>query len=191
MDMSTTTAANGKLEILQRSRKKTPHGWVQDKDGNASVDPFILGEGGALLPLGSDRIHSSHKGYCLGSMVDILCGILPGANYGPWVPPFVAFLNPANNPVGEGIGHFFGAIRIDAFRPPGEFKEHMDNWIQTFKNAETIAGQEKVIIPGDPEREMAQRRRTEGIPLQEKVIESLQDVAKELNVDFPREVVQG
>jgi len=184
MDMSTTTAANGKLEILQRAGKETPHGWVQDKDGNEAIDPFILGEGGALLPLGSDRVHSSHKGYCLGSMVDILCGVLPGANYGPWVPPFVAFLNPSNNPVGEGIGHFFGAIRIDAFRPAEEFKDHMDNWIRTFRNAKTVAGEAKVIIPGDPEREIAEIRRREGIPLQEKVVTSLKNAAKELKLSF-------
>ena len=70
-DFATTTAANGKLEILQRKGEEAPVGWIQDHDGLPSTDPEELKKGGALLPLGGDRIHSSHKGYCLGSIVDI------------------------------------------------------------------------------------------------------------------------
>src|SRR5690606_12632141 len=108
--------------------------------------------GGALLPLGGDREHGSHKGYGLSSVVDIFSAVLSGANYGPWVPPFVAFLEPPTDPVGRGIGHFFGALRIDAFRPAGEFKAHMDNWITRFRKAEPVKKGQPVIIPGDPER---------------------------------------
>ncbi|WP_040396162.1 Ldh family oxidoreductase, partial [Cesiribacter andamanensis] len=91
-DFATTTAANGKLEILQRKQLSTPTGWVQDAAGGSSTNPNELKAGGALLPLGSEYERGSHKGYCLGSIVDILSGVLSGANYGPWVPPFVAFL---------------------------------------------------------------------------------------------------
>ena len=75
-DLATTTAANGKLEILQRKNFQTPTGWVQDKDGNASNDPHALKTGGALLPLGGDRDHGSHKGYALGAVVDIFSALL-------------------------------------------------------------------------------------------------------------------
>jgi len=184
-DFATTTAANGKLEILQRTGKQAPDGWIQTKDGSSSSDPFSLSSGGALLPLGSDKEHGSHKGYCLGSVVDIFSAVLSGANYGPWVPPFVAFLDPPNDPVGEGIGHFFGAMRIDAFRPADEFLFHMDNWIRTFRSAATVAGQEQVVIPGDPEREMAIIREKEGIPLNEKVISDLKSLADKLQITFP------
>ncbi|MEQ8926924.1 MAG: Ldh family oxidoreductase, partial [Fulvivirga sp.] len=70
-DLATTTAANGKLEILQRKDEEAPLGWVQKKDGSASTNPNELKDGGALLPLGGDREHGSHKGYALGSIVDI------------------------------------------------------------------------------------------------------------------------
>lgn len=184
IDMATTPVANGKLEVLQRKGENIPEGWAQDKDGNASIDAEILKKGGAMLPLGSDRIHGSHKGYCLGSMVDILTAVLSGANYGPWVPPFVAFLDPPENPVGEGIGHFIGAMRIDAFRPAEEFKKHMDNWIETFRQAEPIDPNQKVLIPGDPERMLEQERRTNGIPLLDPVVEDLTKIGKELGVEF-------
>jgi LDH2 family malate/lactate/ureidoglycolate dehydrogenase len=181
-DFATTTAANGKLEILQRKNKDAPAGWIQKKDGSPSINANELMEGGALIPLGSDFEHGSHKGFCLGAWVDIFSAVLSGANYGPWVPPFVSFLAPPANPVGEGIGHFFGALRVDAFRPAREFKQHMDNWITRFRAAKTIDGQSRVVIPGDPEREAENERMNEGIPLNEKVVEDLKQLAEKLNI---------
>jgi L-2-hydroxycarboxylate dehydrogenase (NAD+) len=183
-DFATTTAANGKLEILQRKNLDAPVGWIQKKNGTASTNAHELKEGGALIPLGSDREHGSHKGFCLGALVDIFSAVLSGANYGPWVPPFVSFLSPPADPVGAGIGHFFGAMRVDAFRPASEFKSHMDNWISRFRAAKTIDGVDRVIIPGDPEREMTELRLKEGIPLNEKVVEDLQHLGETVKVKF-------
>lgn len=183
-DFATTTAANGKLEILQRKNEDAPLGWIQKKDGAPSTNAHELKEGGALIPLGSDREHGSHKGFCLGAWVDIFSAVLSGANYGPWVPPFVSFLSPPSDPVGSGIGHFFGAMRIDAFRPAAEFKHHMDNWITRFRSARTIEGETRVVIPGDPEREMTAERLQNGIPLNEKVVNDLRELSDKLGVGF-------
>jgi len=175
-DMATTTAANGKLEILQRKNGDAPIGWVQDKDGADSTDANMLKKGGALLPLGSDREHGSHKGYALGSIVDIFSAVLSGASYGPWAPPFPTYVPMPQNMPGKGLGHFFGAMRVDAFRPAEEFKSHMDNWISRFRNATPAEGHNNVLIPGDPEREMESIRIHEGIPLVESVVEELNKV---------------
>ncbi len=184
LDMATTTAANGKLEMLQRRDGVAPMGWIQDKEGNYSTDPHELKAGGALLPLGGDKEHGSHKGYGLGAVVDIFSAILSGANYGPWVPPFPSYIPMPDEMPGKGIGHFFGAMRIDAFRPADDFKLHMDKWIKRFRNAKTIKGQEKVLIPGDPEREMESIRIKEGIPLLKPVVEDLKYLAEKFEVDF-------
>jgi len=172
-DFATTTAANGKLEILQRKHQEAPQGWVQDKEGNPSADANELKTGGALLPLGSDYTHGSHKGYALGSIVDIFSAVLSGASYGPWAPPFPAYVPMPENMPGQGLGHFFGAMRIDAFRPADEFKTHMDNWIARFRAAKPAPGQTHVLIPGDPERLAEQDRRANGIPLLDSVVEDL------------------
>ena len=185
-DMATTTAANGKLEILQRKKGAAPLGWIQDKEGMASCDPNELKHGGALLPLGGDREHGSHKGYALGSIVDIFSGVLSGANYGPWVPPFPSYLPMPDNMPGEGIGHFFGAMRIDAFRPAEEFKEHMDAWIRTFHNAKTIPGEERVYIAGDIERETEIERKRSGIPVVGSVIRDLEELGGKFHVPVPQ-----
>jgi L-2-hydroxycarboxylate dehydrogenase (NAD+) len=183
-DFATTTAANGKLEILQRKNAAAPTGWIQTKDGAGSTDANELKNGGSLLPLGSDREHSSHKGYALGAIVDIFSAVLSGANYGPWVPPFPAYVPMPENMPGEGIGHFFGAMRIDAFRTADEFKQHMDNWIQRFRTAKTVAGEEKVIIPGDPEREMEVVRMKDGIPLVNAVVEDLKVLGEKFEISL-------
>ena len=184
-DLATTTAANGKLEILQRKSEDAPLGWIQDKDGNASTNPHELKTGGALLPLGGDRDHGSHKGYALGAVVDILSAVLSGANYGPWVPPFPAYVPMPTGMPGKGIGHFLGAMRIDAFRPAEDFKYHMDKWIRRFRSATPASGHDKVLIPGDPEREMEAQRIISGIPLVSSVVEDLKTLAAKLNVEFP------
>lgn len=163
-DFATTTAANGKLEILQRKDLQTPTGWVQDQAGQPSSDASILKKDGALLPLGSDRDHGSHKGYALGSIVDIFSAVLSGASYGPWAPPFPAYIPMPLNMPGQGLGHFFGAMRVDAFRPASEFKWHMDHWINRFRQATPINPEQPVLIPGDPERAFEKDRMVNGIP---------------------------
>ena len=170
------------MEILQRKNLNAPTGWVQDKDGNPSINPHELKAGGALLPLGGDREHGSHKGYALGAIVDIFSAVLSGANYGPWVPPFPAYVPMPSEQPGKGIGHFFGAMRIDAFRPAADFKFHMDKWISRFRSATTMNGEEQVLIPGDPEREMEENRIKSGIPLLHAVEEDLGFLGEKLGV---------
>lgn len=183
-DFATTTAANGKLEILQRKGEGTPTGWLQDSQGMGTQDAHALKTGGALLPLGGDKEHGSHKGYALGAIVDIFSAILSGANYGPWVPPFPAYVPMPDGMPGKGIGHFLGAMRIDAFRPADEFKKHMDNWITRFRNAKTVDGFEAVLIPGDIEREMEKERSMSGIPILPAVEKDLVQLGSRLGIAF-------
>ena len=183
-DFASTAVAYGKLEILQRKGLDTPDGWVQDANGDPCNDAFAIKNGGALLPLGGDREHGSHKGYGLGAIVDILSGVLSGANFGPWVPPFAtAGFMQAGETVGNGTGHFLGAMRVDAFRPAVDFTNDMDKWIRRFRSAKAVEGKQ-VLIPGDPERELEAIRRAEGIPLLQPVVEDLQSLASRFQLDF-------
>jgi LDH2 family malate/lactate/ureidoglycolate dehydrogenase len=136
------------------------------------------------LPLGGDREHGSHKGYALGSIVDIFSAVLSGGSYGPWAPPFPAYISMPDNMPGKGLGHFFGAMRIDAFRPADEFKKHMDNWIARFRNAKPAKGFEKVLIPGDPEREIEAQRMKAGIPVIAGVVKDLLALGEKMGVDL-------
>jgi LDH2 family malate/lactate/ureidoglycolate dehydrogenase len=182
VDMATSAAANGKLEIAQRSGKAIPDGWVQTKTGESTTDAHALKSGGSLLTLGSDREHGSHKGFGLSATVDILSAVLSGANYGPWVPPFVSFLDPLPDLPGSGIGHFLGAMRVDGFRPVEDFKAHMDTWIGRFKSAQPIHESQPLIIPGEPELEAEKDRKINGIPLVDAVVKDLNELAVQLGI---------
>lgn len=186
-DFASTAVAYGKFEILQRKGLPAPIGWAQNAEGQPTDDSNAVKNGGGLLPLGSDREHGSHKGYGLGAIVDIFSGVLSGANYGPWVPPFAtAGFMAAQAGVGAGTGHFLGAMRVDGFRPAGEFKDNMDKWIGAFRNAKAVEGKQ-VLIPGDPERETEAIRRKEGIPVLEPVVDSLVELATRFSIPFERQ----
>ena len=144
-----------------------------------------------MLPLGSDREHGSHKGYALGSIVDIFSAVLSGASYGPWAPPFPAYVPMPDNMPGKGLGHFFGAMRIDAFQKADEFKHHMDHWLRRFRQAKPAPGHERVMVPGDPERETEARRRKDGIPLHPSVVQELNELSRHLGLFELKDLLQS
>ena len=183
-DFATTPIARGKLEVAVKKGEKTLPGYVQDKDGKTTDDPDILRKGGSMLPLGGDRDHGSHKGYCLGATVDILSAIFSGANFGPFVPPSVAYLPVLEESKGKGTGHFFGAMRIDAFRKKDEFLADMDMWIETFRKARSAEGMPDVLIPGDIERENEKISRSRGIELIPAVIKEMNRIAEETGMEM-------
>lgn len=184
VDTATSAAANGKLEIAQRKNKPIPEGWVQTEQGENTTDANGLKNKGSLLPLGSFSQLGSHKGFALSAVVDLFSGVLSGANYGPFVPPFVSFLPLLPNAPGKGIGHIFGAIRVDAFQEKDIYYHHIDLWIETFKKAAPIVENQPVIIPGEPEYETAKYRSQHGIPLHELVYHDLMEIEKNYNINI-------
>jgi L-2-hydroxycarboxylate dehydrogenase (NAD+) len=183
-DFATTPIARGKLAVAEKKGEKVPFGFVQDKSGTPSDDPAILKAGGSMLTLGGDYVHGSHKGFCLSSIVDIFSAVFSGANFGPFVPPSVAYLPVLEQKVGVGTGHFFGAMRIDAFQEAVVFKSKMDEWITTFRNAVPAEGHSSIIIPGDPEREKEARIRKEGISVIPAIAKEMKEIADDLGVSF-------
>jgi LDH2 family malate/lactate/ureidoglycolate dehydrogenase len=184
VDMATCAAAYGKIEMARRRGESIPQGWGINNRGHGTTNPDDVVAGGALLPLGSDRERGGHKGYGLGMMVDILCAVLSGANWGPFTPPFALRQEVPARSVGKGIGHFFGAMRIDGFIEADEFKRQMDDFIRTFRATKPAPGTHGPLIPGDPEREAEKIRSKQGVPLIMPVVEELRVIAKKIGVPF-------
>ncbi len=184
IDMATAAVAYGKIEMATRRGERIPEGWAIDGEGNMTDDPHKVTAGGALLPLGVDRSRGAHKGYCLSVMVDLLCGPLSGANWGPFTPAFTVGHEDPGRRVGKGIGHFFGALKLSGFTDPDEFKRRIDDWIRTFRQTRPAPGTQGPLIPGDPEREAEAVRRTQGIPLLLPVVADLRRIADETGVAF-------
>lgn len=74
-------------------------------------NPREVIDGGGLLPLGGSELSSGYKGYGLAMMVEIFCGILAGAQYGPKIRRW-----KETNRVAD-LGQCFIAINPDAFAP--------------------------------------------------------------------------
>ena len=184
VDLATSAAAYGKIEIARRRGEPIPEGWAIDSEGRSTTNPDDMVDGGALLPLGSDRDRGGHKGYGLAIMVDVLCGVLSGANWGPFAPPFALRQEIPRRSVGKGIGHFFGAMRIDGFMDGDSFKRQIDDYVRVFRATKPAPGTNGPLIPGDPEREMERVRCKKGVPLILPVVEELRDISRETGISF-------
>ncbi len=173
LDMATSVVAAGKLRTAQREGTSIPEGWAVDKEGKPLTDPTkrVLGEGG-LLPLGGTPTLGGYKGFGLGVLVDILCGVLSGS--------FASILRGAT----IGTDHFFGALRIDSFLPVENFKKSMDEMIEAFEALPKLPGVKKIYVAGGYEAEIEKDRKANGIPLYPSVVASLQELAKELGIEY-------
>ena len=176
LDIATTAVAGGKLEIAGRQGKPLPEGWAVDEEGAHTEDPFTLRKGGALLPLGSTIATSSHKGYGLGLMVDILTGVMSGDGSG-------MFIDRANR--GLVQGQWFAAWRIDLFIEPGEFKAEMKKMAEAIREVPPVEEVANVVIPGDPEAMARADRTANGVPLDDETIDQLIELGEKIGVAFP------
>jgi LDH2 family malate/lactate/ureidoglycolate dehydrogenase len=178
LDFATTTVPKGKLEVYTRKEKQLNPGWAIDENGFETLDPKIALKG-ALLPLGGYGVdNGGHKGYGLGLLVDILCGVLSGGAFGAGLPL------PTDGPQPGKISHFFAAFKIDGFRDPAQFKADMDTELRAFKNSAKAPGQERIYVAGEIEVEKTAYNRKHGVPIHVKVWDGLQKLAGELDLPF-------
>ncbi|GAP14092.1 malate dehydrogenase [Longilinea arvoryzae] len=182
LDMATSIVPIGRITVYDKAGKPIPEGWGIDHEGKVTTNPKEVLDGGALMPLGGIDLMRGYKGYGLAMLVDIFSGVLAGSAFGDEVA------QPSNNKPAR-VGHFFAAIRIDAFRPVEEFKQDMDHLIQMMKESPKAVGQERIYIHGEKEFEMAERRRSEGIPLLETVVDSLKASGQTVGLPFDLEVL--
>ena len=187
LDMATSTVPRGKLEVYNRMEKPLPMGWATDETGEPTADTarvldnFVKLAGGGLLPLGgAGELFGGHKGYGLSLMVDILSGVLPGAGYtnNIYLKDEDGKAQPAN------VGHFFGALRVDGFRPVDEFKATMDDTIRRLKTTPKALGQDRIYIHGEKEYQVTDDCLENGVILHPKVEADLKAMAQEFSVEY-------
>lgn len=183
LDMATSIVPIGRITVYDKKGEQIPAGWGIDKNGAVTTQPGEVLAGGALMPLGGVDIMRGYKGYGLGLMVDIFSGVLAGAG-------FAGGVGSPGNPGGHAnVGHFFAAIRVDAFRPAAEFKRDMDALIRELKESPKAVNQERIYIHGEKEYERAERYEKEGVPLLASTVESLKKVGAEVQAPFDLEPV--
>jgi LDH2 family malate/lactate/ureidoglycolate dehydrogenase len=158
LDMATTTVAFGRVRNKANEHLPTPAGWVLDNTGAVSVDPFdVTDRGGFLTSLGGTPENSSHKGYGLAMMADILSAGLAGESF-PSDPMHAR---------GErvGLAHFFLAMDPALFQEPETFRADVARFSDAMRATPPLDPARPVLVAGDPERATAVRRRAEGVPM--------------------------
>ena len=183
LDMATSIVPVGRITVYDKAGKPIPEGWGIDQDGVVTTAPDAVLHGGALMPLGGVDIMRGYKGYGLSLLVDIFSGVLSGAAVGGDVG------RPADPQAGANVGHFFAAVKIDAFRPLLDFEAQMDYLIQMLKTSPKAAGQERIYIHGEKEFEMSERYEQEGVPVMVEVVKMLQQAGEEIGVPWDLEPV--
>jgi len=176
-DMATTAVAFGKIENARRANAPMAPGLVVDENGFATTDPHAAR---ALMPLGGERITSGYKGYGLGVMVDTLCGPLASTMWGTHLNSVFRIGNKA------GLGHYFMAWRIDAFRDPEDFARDLRQMLDELRACPTSPTCETgtVLAPGDPELAATRDNSEKGIALHQSVWAELEEIGEKLGVPF-------
>ncbi len=181
LDMATSIVQRGTLEVLEMENKKMLAGWAIDERGKTLTDPKKVTEGiftrkAALLPLGGiGEEFGGHKGYGLGLLVDILCACFTGANFGVHLSRF--------KKGGYNLGHFFGAIKIELFRPLDEFKKTVDTMFREIKASKKFQRKERIYIAGEKEFDMERERKVEGIPVDRDSFKYMNYLKNTLKID--------
>ena len=176
LDFATTTVPRGKLEVYERKQKSLSPGWAIDASGQPTESAAAALKG-ALLPLGGFGVENGgHKGYGLGLLVDILCGVLSGGAFGSSLPV------PNSSPQPGAISHWFGAFCIDGFRDAADFRADMDRELRAFKESTKTPGQERIFVAGEIEHEKTLYNGIHGVPVHHKVWEGLQKLSSDLGI---------
>ena len=163
LDMATTQIAWNWVLKARDVGKKLDLPWGINEKGDRTDEP---NEAIGLLPAGL------HKGYGLGLVVEILCGILSNQTYGPHVSSM--FDGDLSNK--RYLSHFVGAIKISNFIDIKLFKTLLKNMITELRNEPPIDTNMPILVAGDPEKISEKKRLKNGIPIESDTINEINEI---------------
>jgi len=180
-DASTTVVPRGKLEVFRKNGTPLPDNWALDANGKPCNDAALVVEniiakaGGGIAPLGGlGTLHGGHKGYGLSIIVDMFSAVISGG----------LTSNHVNRKPGHtGICHYFMAFDYGIFGDKKEIKNNMSKFLQEIRDSRKAEGQSRIYTHGEREAELMAERMNGQIPINEKTIEEMKLIAKQLNID--------
>lgn len=177
MDMAMTVIARGKIRLAAMKGDPIAEGLALDVEGNPTTDAAKAFEG-VCLPFGGV------KGSVLGTLMDLMSGVLTGANFGGDVKSlYFDHSGPQN------VGHLFFAIRPDLFMSLTDFEARMDEFYERIKKLPRAVGFDEIMLPGEPEERREAQRLRDGIPVTGNVVADLTREGARLGVAFPNALV--
>mgnify|MGYP000947032747 CR=1 FL=1 len=183
-DAATSISQRGKVEQYAREEKDTPEGWAIDLDGKPYTDTNrllvdLVKQKASMLPIGgTDELSGSHKGYGLGTMVEILCASLQNGSY----LNGLLGQDEQGKPAPYNLGHFFLAINIDFFTELDSFKQITGNICRELQNSKLFPGQNRIYVAGEKEYEIEQIVRSKGVPIIPNLQKDIEFMQRELKL---------
>jgi len=180
-DASTTVVPRGKLEVYRKNSEPLPENWALDANGIPSqdaalvIDNIIAKAGGGIAPLGGlGTLHGGHKGYGLSVIVDLFSAVLSGGLTSNYVN------RKADH---TGICHFFMAIDYGIFGDKTAIKNGMSKFLQEIRESKKAEGCDRIYTHGEKSTQMMKERVTGQIPVNEKTLDEMNNIAKRLGVE--------
>jgi len=160
LDTSVSMINRGKIRVAAKLGQKIPLGVALDKLGQPTTDAKKALKG-VQLPI------AGFRGSGLAWMVDIMSGVLTGANHGGKVKdPFDDFTGPQN------IGHLFLVLKPNLFVGKNYIKRIKEN-IKAIKKLPKIKGVKEILYPGQGMNSRYKRNLKKGIVIQKNILEDL------------------
>lgn len=150
-DIATSNTAYGKILHAKEQNSPIPDDWGIDGEGHPTTDPNQVQ---ALLPFGG------HKGYGIALVIDVLTGVLLGAQYGPHI---TAMYGDYDKP--RKLASTMIAIDPETYAGLNSFMANMDAMVDDLHAQQPGPGYESVLVPGEPEWSNERRNREHGIPV--------------------------
>ena len=169
VDMSTSVVARGKIRRALAKGQEIPAGWALDEKGRGTTDPQAA-MNGSLLPI------AGPKGYALALFIDLIAGLLSGSKYGREVLTFHKPLGPT------GVGVMTMALDIGSFMALDQFNRLVSDHADSIRGSRKADGVERIYLPGEIESEREEISRSEGIELDNAVIQSLNQLLDKFNI---------
>ena len=172
-DIATTAVAGNKIILAKkRGDPSIPLGWAGDSEGRPTTDT-------SAASIDHLQWFGGHKGYGIAFFVEVMAGVLANSSFGRTEHTE----SPVHGKDRVAKGALFLAIEPGAFPGGGEFGQRMDTLVHDVWSSDTADGFDRVLVPGEIERTLRDRRMKEGIPLAPALIEELGRIAHELNVE--------
>jgi ureidoglycolate dehydrogenase (NAD+) len=170
LDMATSVAAGGKLDVARDKGVAIPEEWALDAEGRPTTDPARS----AFL-----RPAAGYKGYGLALIFECLSSLMVGN------PLLATTISGVNAPSRGTQNSFVAAIDIAAFTDVEAFKRDVDRLADSMNGLATVEGAPAVLVPGQPEEQVLAERTAHGIPLPPGTVAKLRAAAERFNLDLP------
>ncbi|GAB1469094.1 Ldh family oxidoreductase [Candidatus Cloacimonadota bacterium] len=185
-DAATSISQRGKVEQYAREEKETPEGWAIDLDGKPYTDTKrllidLVKQKASMLPIGgTNELTGSHKGYGLGTMVEILSAALQNGSY----LKGLLGIDADGKPAPYCLGHFFLAINIEFFTELDSFRIITGDICRELQNSQLFPGKTRIYVAGEKEYELEQQVRSLGVPIIPNLQKDIEFMQHELNLDM-------